>query len=268
MGFNRVGSSNAGALVYHNAMSKVGRCVASYANQAWYTYGDGNLARSHAAALRVTEAAALSAFDFLSAFVRGEVDREGWQAVWSKLPAYYDETVTTESDCVAGENWPSLRTVSRPAQAVYTYEMFLMSEPGISPAAPTAIMLGAARDFGLTIPIGYRTIRNRVFAALGTTVEQRGTRPRAYLFDVGYVYQIGTTNRGLLTHEIGFGELLYYRPHNDEWDAYGDITLRVLYAVSIEFGPVYVRLQAGHTFNGTSEPNVSAGVGWVRASAK
>jgi hypothetical protein len=248
-------------------MSKIGRCVADHANEAWYTYGDGYLFTSSEGAKRVVATAATSMLDFLRAFVLGEIEASGWQSVWAKMPAYFNEHVTSVSECIPGHGWPALRSVSRPAQAVMTTEAFLFFDGSIAPAKPRGVMLGRSYDMG-GLRFGYRTIRSRAFAAIGTSVKQSGTRPRAYLADLGYVFQIATTNRGVLTHEIGFGELIYYRPHNDEWFSHRDVSFRILYAVNVEMGRLYLRVQAGHAFSGPWGPNVSAGFGWVRASAK
>jgi hypothetical protein len=185
-----------------------------------------------------------------------------------KLPAYFNESKVSLTGCTPGYNWPALRSVSEPAQAVFTYELFSMRDASIYASEPVGIMVGASRDIGLRIPLGYRSILTRGFGAFGTTVAENGTRPRAWLFDLGYVFQVGTSNRGTLTHEVGFGELWYYRPHNKYWYSYRTASFRVLYALNVEAGRVYMRTQVGWAYGDKWGPNVSAGFGWVRASGK
>lgn len=267
MGFNRVASSNAAALTYHDKWSRRGRCVANAKNEAWYTFGDGALGQSQSGASHVVSAAATSMYDLLSTFVDGQTSPVEWQAIWDEFPATYNDYLTAEN-CVSGQGWPSLRTISMPAEAVVTYEVSTVTDSAIYRPTARGVMAGVSLDSG-AFNIGYRNIQTRYFTSVGFTTHQLGGH--AFLLDLGQVAHVGTSMRGALTHELGFGELLYYMRSNSSspCGCYGNVSYRVLYAANIEIGRVFVRLQTGVAHaRGSTGPHISMGLGFVKSSRR
>lgn len=247
-------------------MSEQGRCVANQNDEFWYTFGDGHLTDSADGIEHVIDGATASLRDFLGTFVAGIATSTSWQTAWSKLPAYFDESVVHSSNCDGPGEWKSLRTVSRPAQAVSTFEIATVTDDSIYQPAARNVMVGVSREWAMTIPLGYRVIQNRIYFAVGTTVRQIGQR--AALFEYGYLWQIGTSNRGLLTHEIGLAQFFYYSPQRAGWDNYYNQSNKFLYAINVEAGRVYLRLQAGPAYAYDWGVHVSTSIGWVGKAKK
>jgi hypothetical protein len=264
MGFNRVASSNAAALAYHNAASRTGRCVENLNGVAWFTYGDDHLNDSDEGKQHVITAAELSMLDFLETFVTGDASETRWQNVWLELPSHIkDDLPTAGAKCSGPSTFRSLRSVSQPAEAAVTMDIMLASDASLYRPAMQGLLVGASRDFIYTIPLGYRVIQNRIYGLVGATTKQLG--PRAILADFGYLWHVGTTNRGVLTHEVGFGEHLYWATRG----GYRSASLRGLYAINIEAGRIYLRFQAGAAYSvGRWGPHLSTGIGWVHRSGK
>lgn len=271
MGFNRVASSNAATLAYHNELSSKGRCVANARGEAWYTYGDGKLNDANAphAEERVVDAAAESLYDFIKAFVLAQSDPVSWLDTWSKLPAYFDDELDDPLRCNASRSWSPLRTVSKVAHAALTFEVSTVADTSIYQPAARAIMIGASHEFVFGFPFGYRTIQNRIFVALGTTVTEIGER-RSYVGQYGYVWHVGTSVRGLLSHEVGFGQFFFYAPKEEAYRTYRNNSIHLLYAMNVELGQVYVRFLGGPSSAAGGGEGFYAGValGWVGRSGK
>ena len=263
MGFNRVASSNAAALAYHDRASQRGRCVMNFVGTAWFTYGDGNLARSTEGKKHVIDTATMSLFDFVDTFVSGTPDPTRWQAAWLQLPAYLKETADdSPQDCQNGGEYYPLRSVSRPAESIRTLDVSSITDPGIWNGEPVVkgLMFGGSNEFIYTIPLGYRTVQSRIAYSIGGTIHQR---TRALLGDVTYLWHVGTSLNGTLTHEVGLGQMYYYQSRG----RYRSGSLRLLYAVNMELGRVYLRFQvaASHGYHSWG-PYVSTGMGWVLRS--
>jgi hypothetical protein len=268
MAFNRVASSNAAALTYHDQMSKQGRCVANERDEQWYTYGDNYLDRSPTGKDHVIAAAYISFYDVIEAFVTGEQHSENARLVWTKAPAFVDESITTPQMCGKTPNyyWKPLRSINRPAESVLTFEMASVVDSSIYRPAPRAITIGLSQDFIYTIPIGYRQIENRIFINVGTTVSQIGAR--SYIGQYGYVWHFATSLHGTLTHEVGFGQVYFNKPRDDQYSAYHNWSSHLLYAMNVEMGRVYLRFIIGPAWDpyGNSGVHASVGVGYVRSS--
>jgi hypothetical protein len=266
MGFNRVASSNASALVYHDHWSQRGRCVANQKNEAWYTYGDGYLAGSSDTQVHVISAAANSLFDFLRAFIDGRVDAMQWQVIWAEFPSTFKDSISSPSSCTPGQGWPSLRSVSLPAETAQTYEISTVTDSSIYRPTARGLMFVASRELGLPIPIGYRTLQTRIFGGIGLTTHQLGGH--ALLVDFGEVVHVGSSFHGSVTHELGFGEMFYYMQASRHYKSYRNNSVRLLYAGNVEIGKVFVRLQTGFARGyGTWGPHIALSVGVVRKSA-
>lgn len=263
MGFNRVASSNATALAYHNSASKKGRCIRNLAGETWYTYGDGRLkwgdSRAH-----VIAAAKESVREMLLAFIDGSVADAQWQQTWLKLPAFIDEAAQSAGECAGATDFVALRSISKPAGAATTFELMSTSDITLDRRgeAVQGVLVGASAEFAV-IPFGFRTIRARMFAALGMSVREIG--PHGFLAEYGYLVQLGTTNRGLLTHEIGYAQNLFI---GSNWSDRRS-SIRLLYAANLETGRLYLRAQAGLAYRfGHAGLNFGAGVGWLSESGK
>lgn len=79
--------------------------MANPKGEAWITYGDGHLRRSHEGLKHVVLASSISWLDFLATFISGASVTTRWQAVWSEFPAYYydDERASVEP-CLYSSN--------------------------------------------------------------------------------------------------------------------------------------------------------------------
>jgi len=270
MAFNRVASSNAAALAYHNAESRRGRCVSSLSGEIWITYGDGHLddAANAQGKQVVVTAATLSLYDFLSTFVTGAILTNRWQETLFQIPAFYKARPigSVQADCAAPVEFSPLRTVSTPAESIITFDFMTVADRSLWRGDPIVVgtIVGASFQFMYTIPLRYRVIQNRLFVGAGASTQQPG--PRAFLLDVTYLWHVGTSLNGTLTHEVGIGQHFYWSYRG----RYETASIRGLYAVSIEAGRVYVRLQAGAAkgWYGGWAPHVSAGVGWVHRSTR
>jgi hypothetical protein len=261
MGFNRVASSNAAALRYHDKWSRRGRCVSNSKSEAWYTYGDDHY-QSRDGATHVLRAATASMYDFLSAFIETHPSATQWQTTLSEFPSSFSDVVTSAEGCTPGLVWSSLRTVSRPAESVVTYELSTMTDSSIYRPAARGVMVGASLDAG-SLPLGYRPIQARFVASMGMTVHQLGGH--AYLLDFGEVLHVGTSLNGALTHELGYGETIYYLPGSYNYYEYLRVSVRALYAANLELGTVFLRLQVGAAHaSGRWGPHVGLGIGVVR----
>jgi len=280
MGFNRLASSNATALAYHDRMSREGRCVANEMGEAWFTFGDDHLNDSSVAAEHVVAASAESFSDFLDSFVSGSRSPNRWQEVWSKFPATFSNN-PLPSQCTYASDWPSLRSVGQPAPGVSSIEVFSVNDysiyrPGFTPGAPApaarAWMIGLSHDTRVPIIIGYRELHTRVFASIGYTVRQTG--PHELYVDWGWAAQVGESARGLFTHEVGIGESFVYSPRRifrgnssappGYWYSFHSSSLRLFYGLRIEAGPIYIRAQAGEAYSyGRRGSHISIGLGAV-----
>lgn len=275
MGFNRLASSNATALAYHDRMSLQGRCVASDNGEAWYTYGDGQLWGVHigreifpqlAAAGRdhVMDASASSFYDFLSSFVSGKVDDTRWRDTWSKVPATFNPKSSSSGNCIYRAGWDSLREVGAPAPGASSLELFTVTDGSIYRyhAAARALMVGVSRDTGAPISVGYRQIHTRFFASIGGTIRQTGSR-ELYV-DWGAAAEVASSAAGTFTHEVGVGQSYVYGPHNATYSSLHASSVRIFYGLRVEAGPVYVRVQTGIARSyGVNGAHVSTGIGWV-----
>jgi len=266
MGFNRVASSNAAALAYHDEMSKRGRCVRDELDKIWYTYGDDHLSKEGETRERVVSVAAASLLDVIRTFVVGTADVAAAKETWSRFPSFIALPEVTPSKCKNNEVWMPLRSISRPAESVLTFEVSTLVDTSIYKPAPRALLLGFSRDFLYTIPIGYRQIENRLFVNIGTTVTEIGSR--SYIGEYGYVWHIGTSAHGALTHEVGFGQLFFYKP-TDRYYAYRNYTSNFLYAMNLEAGRVFLRFLGGPSWSRYGEKglHLSVGIGYVRHSS-
>jgi len=263
MGFNRVASSNATALAYHNRASVEGRCVRNLFGETWYTYGDGKLQIGYTRAF-VSAAAQESMFEMLLTFVSGEVAGNQWQQTWLRLPAFIDERADSALGCANAVAFTSLRSISKPAGVVATLELMSTSDVTLDRRgeAVQGVLVGASAEFAV-IPFGFRTIRARMFAALGMSVREIG--PHGAMMEFGYLIQLGTTNRGLLTHELGYAQNLFI---GSNWSD-RRTAIRLLYAANFETGRLYIRTQAGLSYRfGHAGLNFGAGVGWLLESSK
>ena len=275
MGFNRLASSNATALAFHDRMSLQGRCVANDRGEAWYTYGDGQMWGVHigrkifyqlAAAGRqhVMEAAASSFYDFISTFIAGTVDDTRWRDTWTKLPATFNQKIRSAGDCIYDTGWESLREIGAPAPGASSLELFTVTDSSIYRyhAAARALMVGTSRDTGVPIPVGYRQIHTRFFGSIGGTIRQTG--PRELYVDWGAAAEVASSVAGTFTHEVGVGESFIYSPHNADYYSYHSGSIRIFYGLRVEAGPVYVRVQTGIARSyGINGAHVSTGIGWV-----
>jgi hypothetical protein len=275
MGFNRVASSNAAALTYHDANSRRGRCVADQHGALWYTFGDDALCPPYQKeycryrelppyAKRLIDVATASLREVLEAFVRGDVAAVDSENVWDQMPAFSKRDAGRPADCIAGGEWESLRTIQRPAQSVSTVEFLTVVDNSIYQPAPRALVLGISRDFIYTIPIGDRVIQNRIFVAGGATVSEIGRR--SYVLGYAYLWHLGTSFRGTVTHELGLGQMLFYLPKGKGYREYRNSSAHILYGMNIEVGRVFLRLLVGPSSSccGSSGLHASAGVGYVR----
>lgn len=273
MGFNRLTSSNAATLNYHRRMSRKGRCVANEEGEAWFTFGDGYLDERDEAAEHVINAAALSFIDFLEAFIIGRVNSSGHQKVAAKFPATFSDSMKSAADCRYAVGWPTLKAVKMPAPGVSAFEIFIASDQSLYAPAGYAVMLGLNFDVRLPIKVGFNVNPTRVFAYVGTTL--RDTGPNDVWVDGGLGWQVGTSVRGFLTHELGGALTVVYSPGDngdaangceceEYYSSYTDYSGRLFYGVRMEAGPVYIRLQAGAAYSyGNVGPHLSAGFGFV-----
>lgn len=268
MGFNRVASSNAAALTHHNTANSRGRCVANLENDTWVTFGDGSLTISDESRRRVIDAADASLYDFLATFISGEVQPDRWRGVWTQFPAFYkDDDSRGKATCSAPTQFQSLRSVSRPAETAVTFDLIAVTDASLwgDGSLVSGVVGGASVEFMYTIPIGYRVIQNRLFVGIGMAAPNAGARP--VLLDVSYVWHFATSMRGTLTHDVGFGYLYYFFGPAERRQTQ---SLRALYALNVEAGRFYIRLQTGYgrSSRGTTGPHAGIGVGWVHRSRR
>ena len=169
MGFNRVGSSKAASLAYHNEASIRGRCVANVKGEAWVTYGDGNLNRSPDGWKHAVLTSSLSWYDFLATFVSGVPVTTRWQLVWAEFPAYYkDDESGAVAPCTYDADMKALRTVSRTAGSVTTFDSMTVADGTMWGGDPVVVgvIFGGSVEWVYTIPVGYRQLQSRLLEAL------------------------------------------------------------------------------------------------------
>jgi hypothetical protein len=264
MGFNRVASSNAAALAYHNRASKSGRCVANLRGESWHTYGDDHLADNKETWSHLFEASALSLAHFIASFVGGIADEATVEVVAATLPAFVKDTGSqVETGCQYFGRFLSLRGVSMPAQTATTWDVWFVRDATAYYSKPTmlGVMIGGSFEFA-PIDIGYRTIQNRFQAGIGRTYSEIGGH--AFLFDIQYLWQVGSSAKGLVTHEVGIGEGDYWVPNNYEM-----VHLRAIYNMNVEDGRTYMRIHvalARSSFRWA--PYIAIGFGSVRRASR
>ncbi|MEO8378437.1 MAG: hypothetical protein ABI779_02115 [Acidobacteriota bacterium] len=264
MGFNRVASSNAAALSYHNRASKSGRCVANLRGEVWHTYGDDHLAETKETWSHVLESSSLSLAHFIAAFVDGMADDKTLDTIAATLPAFVKETGSpSQAGCEFDGHFVSLRGVNMPAQTATTWDVWFVRDATAYYEKPTmsGIMVGGSMELA-PINIGYRTIQNRVQVGIGRTYSESGGH--ALLFDTQYLWQVGSSAKGLITHEVGLGEGDYWIPH-----AFEMLHIRAIYNMNVEAGGTYMRIHVALARSSFRwGPYVGIGFGSVRRASR
>lgn len=124
-------------------------------------------------------------------------------------------------------------------------------------------LIGGSVEWVYTIPLGYRQIQSRIFGGIGATTQQPG--PRAVLAELTYLWNIGASFNGTLTHEIGIGSRFYVASRG----RYQTSSTLALYAAKLEAGRVYLRIELGPAYGyGIWRPHVGVGLGWVHRSKR
>ncbi|MDH5300406.1 MAG: hypothetical protein OEW58_03485 [Gammaproteobacteria bacterium] len=281
MGFNRVGSTSAPALTFHDYWNRQGRRVTNGKGESWLTMGDGCLTkhkqceqtdpkvyeatRSHA-----VNGNAAAVESLLKAFVYGQRDAElemdAWRLMPKKVLVAKDATINTMVTSFSNRHQEQeqdeyLADINASAVVNTTIDTWMQLPSDKVSAAnwnrqPTFIGVSVYMDDLFdTVPIRFYLGGEWCDGSIGG-------------FDAGYIAPINSLVNpqllldGMISHEVVLG-------------GYGnDVTASgyAAYRANLELGRWYVRFQAGRSILGDYEKTIgeyysSVGIGFVlRAS--
>jgi hypothetical protein len=278
MAYNRVGSTSAPAMTFHDHWNDIGRWVTDGHGDTWLTMGDGCLRKSEQCKLKtandydtamsiIVDANAKSIKAMLSAFVLGKRNGELELAVWKHMP----QKVAVEPDAVINrlydefgsdvkeapdDNFENLSDINASAITNVTFDMWMQlpaKDIAVDDFRTSPFFVGGSAYLGDLWSFPFRLY-------LGAEFNKSDMRR----FDVGYIAPINTLMDtrllfdGMVSHEAVVG-------------GYGtDVTGSgyLAYRMNLELGRAYVRFQFGRSVAGNYEETVgdyytSVGFGYV-----